>query len=64
VRPGGSATVTVSIGIPENAAPAVYHGILTARFGAAEDRNDTEAGPVGAWALIELEVLAADPRRR
>jgi hypothetical protein len=64
VRPGGSATVTVSIGIPENAAPAVYHGCLTARFGAAEDRTDTEAGPVGAWALIELEVLAADPSRR
>jgi hypothetical protein len=57
VRPGGSTTVTVEIAIPEAAAPGAYHGILCARFESPDDRTETEAGPVGAWALIDLEVL-------
>lgn len=64
VRPGGSATVTVQIAIPEAAAPGAYHGILCARFESPDDRTETEAGPVGAWALIDLEVRATDAGRR
>jgi hypothetical protein len=64
VRPGGSATVTVEIAIPEAAAPGAYHGILCARFESPDDRTEAEAGPVGAWALIDLEVRATDTGRR
>jgi hypothetical protein len=64
VRPGGSATVTVQIAIPEAAAPGAYHGILCARFESPDDRTEAEAGPVGAWALIDLEVRATDTGRR
>jgi hypothetical protein len=64
VRPGGSATVTVEIAIPEAAAPGAYHGILCARFESPDDRTETEAGPVGAWAVIDLEVRATDAGRR
>ena len=64
VRPGGSATVTVQIAIPDAAAPGAYHGVLCARFESPDDRTGVEAGPVGAWALIDLEVLATDAGRR
>jgi hypothetical protein len=64
VRPGGSATVTVEIAIPDGAAPGAYHGILCARFESPDDRTETAAGPVGAWALIDLEVLPTNAGRR
>jgi hypothetical protein len=64
VRPGGSATVTVEVAIPERAVPGAYYGILCARFESPDDRTETEAGPVGAWAVIDLEVRAKDAGRR
>jgi hypothetical protein len=63
VRPGGSTTVTVSVKIPADAAPGRYRGVVCARFASDDDRTEAEAGPVGAWALIELEVLPTDPGR-
>jgi hypothetical protein len=63
VRPGGSTTVTVSIKIPADAAPGRYRGVVCARFASDDDRTEAEGGPIGAWALIELEVLATDPGR-
>lgn len=63
VRPGGSTTVTVSIKIPADAAPGRYRGVVCARFASDDDRAEAEGGPIGAWALIELEVLATDPGR-
>jgi hypothetical protein len=54
----------VQIAIPEAAAPGAYHGILCARFESPDDRTEAKAGPVGAWALIDLEVRATDTGRR
>ena len=63
VRPGGSTTVTVAVRIPADAAPGTYRGVVCARFASDDDRTEVGAGPVGAWALIELEVLPTDPGR-
>ena len=62
VRPGGSTTVVVAIDIPEGTPPGMYHGVVCARFASQDDRSEAQAGPVGAWALIELDVLPTDPR--
>jgi hypothetical protein len=64
VRPGGSTTVTVAVKIPADAAPGRYRGVVCARFASDDDRTEAEGGPIGAWALIELEVLPTDPGRR
>jgi hypothetical protein len=61
VGPGGSARVIVEVAIPEVPA-GYYRGVIAARSGAPEGRAEAEGGPEDAWALIELEVAAIDPR--
>jgi hypothetical protein len=57
---GGSATVTVTIGIPEDCPAGRYRGVISAR---AEARHGIdEPGLEDAWTLIELHVRR--PRRR
>jgi hypothetical protein len=61
VGPGASARVIVAVEIPE--APAgTYRGVIAARSAAPEGRAEAESGPEGAWAVLELEVAAMDPR--
>lgn len=55
VRPGGSAVAGVAVKIPEEAAPGVYRGVITARPAAPGRGRATERGP-DTWALLELEV--------
>jgi hypothetical protein len=61
VRPGGSTTITVAVKIPPRTPPGIYRGVVCARFASSDDRTEAAAGPVGAWALLELDVLATDP---
>ena len=61
VGPGGTARVIVKVTIPEVPA-GDYRGVIAARSGAPEGRAEAEGGPEDAWALIELEVAAIDPR--
>lgn len=59
--PGGTARVIVEVEIPEVPA-GTYRGVIAARSAAPNGRAETEGGPEGAWALLELEVAAIDPR--
>jgi hypothetical protein len=61
VRPGGSVTVTVAVRIPAAAPAGIYRGVVCAQFATDDDRDEADEGPVGAWALVELEVLRTDP---
>lgn len=59
MRPGELTSVIVVVEIPADAPADSYRGVIAAR---RERRYASES--VGAWALLELEVLATDPRRR
>lgn len=60
IGPGKSRMVTLEIGIPEEAPAGIYRGVIAARSGGLAGREAAEAGPQGAWALVELEVEATD----
>lgn len=63
IGPGRSAIITVEIEIPESATADIYRGVMAARSATLAGREEAEAGPQGAWALLELDVEAADPGR-
>jgi hypothetical protein len=60
LRPRASTAVGVRVPVPPDASPGVYRGLVIARAAAPGGSADTQ--PVGAWALLELEVLASDRR--
>jgi hypothetical protein len=60
LRPRASTSVGVRVPVPEDASPGVYRGLVIARAAAPGGSADTQ--PVGAWALLELEVLTSDRR--
>ncbi len=62
VGPGGRARVILAVKIPEEAPAGYYRGVIAARSAPPEGRGEDEGGPEDAWALIELEVGATDPR--
>jgi hypothetical protein len=63
IGPGKSRMVTLEIEIPQDARADIYRGVIAARTGGLAGREAAEAGPEGAWALVELEVEATDPGR-
>lgn len=63
IQPGRSTPVTVEIEIPDLATVGVYRGVMAARSKPLAGRREPEAGPQGAWALVQLEVKAVDPGR-
>jgi hypothetical protein len=63
IGPGHSTAVTVAIKIPESASADVYRGVMAARSAAPAGREQAEAGPERAWALLQLEVKPSDPGR-
>jgi hypothetical protein len=62
LRPRVSTSVGVRVPIGEDVAPGVYRGVVMARAAAPGGSGAAEAQPVGAWALLELEVLTRDVR--
>lgn len=63
LRPGGSTMVTLTVAIPDEVPAGTYRGVIATRSAAPVARGAAEGGPEGAWALLELEVGATDPRR-
>jgi hypothetical protein len=63
IRSGGSAEVCVEVAIPRKAAVGTYRGVITTRSSTRRDRT-VRTGPRDAWAVLELEVEATDPRRK
>jgi hypothetical protein len=61
LRPRGTTLIEVEVTIPGDAAPGTYRGLVMVRSAAAASQS-AERQPVGAWASLELEVLASDPR--
>lgn len=61
VGPGGTVRVTVEVEIPE-LPDGTYRGVIAARSAPPEGRSEDEGGPEDAWAMLELEVAAIDPR--
>jgi hypothetical protein len=58
--PGRETWVTVGVAIPDDTPAGEYHGVIAAKSPPPTERDAAEAGPVGAWALVELQVLATD----
>ena len=63
IGPGKSRMVTLKIEIPPEQPADIYRGVIAARSGGLAGREAAEAGPEGAWALVELEVEAGDLSR-
>jgi hypothetical protein len=63
VGPQRQTWVTVAVDIPPETAAGEYRGVIAAKSPPATGRDAAEAGPVGAWALLELQVLATDKSR-
>lgn len=60
LQPGGLTAVIVAVDIPRDAVANIYRGVIVAVFPPPSRGRRYDAGPVGAWALLELEVLATD----
>jgi len=64
MAPGALTEVTVAVDIPDDAVPGTYRGVIAAGSPPPTARRAYEGAPVGAWALLELDVLATDAAYR
>jgi hypothetical protein len=63
IRSGGSTIVIVEVAIPEDAEPGTYRGVIATCSTRPAGRGQLDGETRAAWALIEVDVAAPDPRR-
>jgi hypothetical protein len=64
VGPRRETWVTVAVSIPRETAAGEYRGVIAAKSPPPTERDAAEAAPVGAWALLEVQVIASDASGR